>query len=147
MVMFKRRNTPSKTQNIDTLIGAGTRILGDIQFTGGLHVDGRVLGNIEAIPGANATLSISDSGEVEGSVHAPQVMLNGRVVGDITAEKRVELGSTAKVTGNVYYGIIEMALGAQINGKLMHQAQAAVGSEAAPAQTPASDPAADADAA
>jgi len=123
--MFKRRNSHPKVFNIDTLIGAGTRVHGDIQFVGGLHVDGRVQGNIVAAgerqaDKKSASLSISDSGEVEGSVHAPHVILNGTVVGDIVADRRVELGATAKVDGNVYYGLIEMAMGAQINGKLIH---------------------------
>lgn len=119
--MFRRRNTKLKSMQIDTLIGAGTRIVGDVQFTGGLHVDGLIKGNVEAQPNATATLSISDSGEVEGMVNSPQVILNGSVVGDIVASQRIELGSTAKITGNVYYGLIEMAMGAQINGKLIHQ--------------------------
>jgi cytoskeletal protein CcmA (bactofilin family) len=119
--MFKRRKTNLKALQVDTLIGAGTRILGDIQFTGGLHVDGSIQGSVEAQAGVAATLSISDSGQVEGSVSAPHVVLNGSVLGDIVATERVELGATAKVTGNVYYGLIEMASGAQINGKLIHQ--------------------------
>jgi len=118
--MFKRRKTNLKALQVDTLIGVGTRIVGDIQFTGGLHVDGSIQGSVEAQPGVAATLSISDSGQVEGSVSAPHVVLNGSVLGDIVAAERVELGATAKVTGNVYYGLIEMASGAQINGKLIH---------------------------
>lgn len=134
--MFKRRSNNLKALQIDTLIGAGTRIFGDIQFSGGLHVDGCIQGNVEATSGAPATLSISDSGQIEGSVHAPHVVLNGSVLGDIMADQRVELGATAKVNGNVYYGLIEMAMGAQINGKLIHQARAATQTaEAAESQT------------
>lgn len=123
--MFKRHNRPAHALQIDTLIGAGTRIAGDIEFSGGLHVDGCVQGNVVARPGAAATLSISDSGSIEGSVSAPHVLLNGSVQGDIVAERRVELGGTAKIAGNVYYGLIEMAMGAQINGRLIHVAPAA----------------------
>ena len=66
-------------------------------------------------------MSVSDSGLIEGSVNVPNVILNGAVTGDIYASARVELGATAKVAGNVHYGLIEMAMGAQINGKLIHQ--------------------------
>jgi cytoskeletal protein CcmA (bactofilin family) len=117
--MFNR-NKP-KPQRIDTLIGAGTRIIGDVQFGGGFHVDGHVKGNVDAPPDSGATLSVSDSGVVEGSVAVPNVVLNGTVKGDILAHDRVELGATARVTGNVYYGLIEMEMGAEINGKLIHE--------------------------
>jgi cytoskeletal protein CcmA (bactofilin family) len=117
--MFNR--SKPKPQRIDTLIGAGTRIIGDVQFTGGFHVDGHVKGNVDAPPDSGATLSVSDSGVVEGSVAVPNVVLNGAVKGDIFAHERVELGATARVTGNVYYALIEMEMGAEINGKLIHE--------------------------
>ena len=117
--MFK--NSKPKLQRIDTLIGAGTRIIGDVQFAGGFHVDGHVKGNVDAPADSGATLSVSDSGVVEGSVAVPNVVLNGTVKGDILAHDRVELGATARVTGNVYYALIEMEMGAEINGKLIHE--------------------------
>jgi cytoskeletal protein CcmA (bactofilin family) len=117
--MFNRNK--QKQQRIDTLIGAGTRIIGDVHFTGGFHVDGHVKGNVDAPPDSGATLSVSDGGVVEGAVAVPNVVLNGTVKGDILAHDRVELGSTARVTGNVYYGLIEMEMGAEINGKLIHE--------------------------
>ena len=52
----------------------------------------------------------------------PNVVLNGTVKGDIVARERVVLGATARVQGNVYYGVIEMTLGAQIMGKLIRLA-------------------------
>ncbi len=116
--MFKSK---SKLQRIDTLIGAGTRIIGDVHCSGGCHVDGHVKGNVDAPPDSGATLSVSDAGVVEGSVAVPNVILNGTVKGDILAHDRVELGATARVTGNVYYGLIEMEMGAEINGKLIHE--------------------------
>jgi cytoskeletal protein CcmA (bactofilin family) len=117
--MFNRNKT--KPGHIDTLIGAGTRIIGDVQFSGGLHVDGFVKGNVDAPGESGSMLGISDGGIVEGSVAVPNVVLNGKVVGDILAHDRLELGATARVTGNVYYGLIEMAIGAEINGKLVHE--------------------------
>ncbi len=129
--MFKRRHKHPESLRIDTLIGAGTRIIGDIQFVGGLHVDGAILGNVESRPESSASLSISDSGLVEGSVQVPNVVLNGCVTGDIHASERVELGATAKVAGNVHYGLIEMAMGAQINGKLIHAPGSSTAKEAA----------------
>jgi cytoskeletal protein CcmA (bactofilin family) len=129
--MFNRAKP--KTHRIDTLIGAGTRIIGDVQFAGGFHVDGHIKGNVDAPPDSGATLSVSDSGVVEGSVAAPNVVLNGVVKGDILAHERVELGATAKVTGNVYYALIEMEMGAEINGKLIHEQRKAAGPQPDPA--------------
>jgi len=120
--MFKRKKPATVgPKRIDTLVGAGTRIIGDVHFSGGLHVDGHVKGNVDAPPASNSTLSVSDAGIVEGSVAVPNVVLNGIVKGDILANGRVELGANAKVSGNVYYGLIEMAMGAAINGKLIHE--------------------------
>lgn len=119
--MFKRN--ASKSAAISTLIGANTAVQGDLQFSGGCHVDGRVIGNVTTTARGAGFLSVSEQGSVEGSVDVPQVHLNGLVSGDIVARERVELGPKARVTGNVQYGIIEMALGAEINGKLIHLAQ------------------------
>jgi cytoskeletal protein CcmA (bactofilin family) len=118
--MFKRK--PSKNPNIDTLIGAKTRINGDVEFSGGLHLDGYINGNVSGNPGTDASLSVSEQGGIEGSVTVPNVVLNGIVKGDIDAAERVELGEKARVLGNVRYAVIETAVGAQINGKMIHRA-------------------------
>ena len=106
---------------VDTLVGANTRISGDLHFTGGCHVDGTVNGSVTADPDSKSALSISEEGNVDGGVTVPYVVLNGIVRGDVFASQRVELGPTARVIGNVYYNLIEMAIGAEINGKLVHQ--------------------------
>src|SRR5271167_1802769 len=123
--MFRQKQ--SKNANIDTLIGAKTRINGDVEFNGGLHLDGYINGNVRGEPGGDTFLSVSEQGCIEGSVTAPNVILNGIVKGDIEASERVELGSKARVLGNVHYTIIETAVGAQINGKLIHRANPAAG--------------------
>lgn len=107
------------TARIDALVGSTVRVAGDIEFSGGLHVDGRVAGNVIATGEASSTLSVSEHGWIEGSVEAANVVLNGTVKGDIRARERVVLGASARVQGNVYYGVIEMTLGAQISGRLV----------------------------
>ncbi len=111
---------------VDTLVGANTRISGDLHFSGGCHVDGTVNGSVTADPDSKSALSISEEGNVEGGVTVPYVVLNGIVRGDVFANQRVELGPTARVIGNVYYNLIEMAIGAEINGKLVHQPEGQV---------------------
>ena len=111
---------------IDTLVGANTRVNGDLNFDGGCHVDGIVKGNVNADPESNSALSVSENGTVEGEVTVPYAVVHGIVRGDVCAAQRVELGPTARVIGNVYYNLIEMAIGAEINGKLVHQPEGQV---------------------
>jgi cytoskeletal protein CcmA (bactofilin family) len=113
--MFSRDSKPAR---IDTLIGEAARVDGNLEFAGGLHLDGSIAGNVRAVPSEGSSLSVSETGSIEGTVEARNVMLNGTVKGDIVARERVVLGATARVQGNVYYGVIEMTLGAQIMGKL-----------------------------
>jgi cytoskeletal protein CcmA (bactofilin family) len=113
--MFTRESRP----RIDTLIGRAARVAGDLEFEGGLHLDGRIAGNVRAVRAADSTLSVSETGCIEGAVTVPDVELHGTVQGDIHASARVVLGATARVEGNVYYGVIEITLGAQITGKLV----------------------------
>lgn len=115
--MFGRESRSNA--RIDTLVGKSAKVAGDVEFTGGLHLDGRVAGNVRADNDPNATLSVSESGAIDGNVEVPNVVLNGAVRGDILARDRVVLGATARVQGNVHYGVIEMTLGAEIKGKLV----------------------------
>ena len=109
-----------KTTRIDTLIGQHTEVTGDVRFTGGLHVDGTIKGNVIAENDDRAMLSLSEQGTIEGEVNVPYVILNGVVQGDVHGREHVELSSKARITGNVYYHLIEMAIGAEVNGKLVH---------------------------
>lgn len=108
---------------IDTLVGPASQVQGHLIFEGGCHIDGSVHGNVTAT-GDESAVSVSENGTIEGDVAVPYVVLNGTVTGDVYAKERVELRSTARVVGNVYYNLIEMAIGAEINGKLVHKPDA-----------------------
>jgi Integral membrane protein CcmA involved in cell shape determination len=114
----KRRK--KKTTRIDTLIGQHTQVTGDIKFRGGLHVDGTIKGNVISEDDGSSMLSLSEHGTIEGEVKVAFVIINGVVVGDVHSSEHVELASKARVAGNVYYNLIEMAIGAEVNGKLVH---------------------------
>lgn len=109
-----------KTTRIDTLVGQHSVVTGDVKFSGGLHVDGTIKGNVIAESDGRSMLSLSEQGTIEGEVSVPFVVLNGVVVGDVQGGEHVELASKARITGNVYYNLIEMAIGAEVNGKLVH---------------------------
>lgn len=104
---------------IDTLIGQQTLFKGDIEFSGGLRVDGQVKGNIIATDESNSTLVLSELSEVEGNVSVPHVIINGVVKGNIRSSGRIELQSKSRITGDVHYRAVEMELGATINGNLV----------------------------
>lgn len=111
-----------KAAKIDSLIGQNTEMQGDVVFSGGLHVDGKIHGNVIA-EDKESLLTLSEQGVIEGEVRVPNVILNGQVLGDVHADERIELAAQARVTGNVYYALIEMAIGAEVNGKLVHKSE------------------------
>lgn len=117
-----RKRKATRTRVV-TLIGQQTQILGDIRFSEGLLIEGTVKGNVFAEEDGRSMLSLSESGTIEGEVSVPYVWLNGIVIGDVHSSEHVELSSRARVTGNVYYSLIEMAIGAEVNGKLVHSPQ------------------------
>jgi cytoskeletal protein CcmA (bactofilin family) len=117
--MFGKRQSGNGV--INTLIGDGTRIKGDLHFDGGCHIDGVVHGDVIADKDPDAFLTISEGGFIDGNVRVPSVSLNGKVQGEVYASNTVALGATAKVVGNLHYDLLEMTSGAEINGKLIHE--------------------------
>lgn len=117
-MFFKDRNKPQS--RIDTLIGAETRIEGDIHFSGGLRVDGSIRGNVSDVSSTPGTLVLSEHGRIEGAVTASQLVINGKVVGPVRANQFVELQAKSRVTGDVHYKSLEMHTGAVIEGRLIY---------------------------
>lgn len=115
------KNKKVTNAKISTLVGHDTVISGDVRFTGGLHVEGRVLGSVAAEPETRSVLVLSENGAIEGEVHAPNMVLNGTVEGDVHSSERLELVAKARIKGNVYYNLLEMAVGAEVNGNLVHR--------------------------
>ncbi len=109
-----------KLPPIATVIGADTQISGDMVFVSGLHIDGLVKGSVTGLPDTNSTLVVSKGGRIEGDVKVENLILDGIIIGDVFASKRVELAAGAQVTGTVHYQLLEMAMGAQVNGQLIH---------------------------
>jgi len=120
--MFSTKKESRATHEATTLIATGTTIKGDISFNGRLHVDGKIDGAIRG-DGAQAMLTLSEHAVVTGEVQAPHIVIDGAITGDVTASERLELASNARVEGNVYYKVLEMSAGAQINGKMVHRAE------------------------
>jgi cytoskeletal protein CcmA (bactofilin family) len=128
--MFGRKGRRPET--IRTLVGENAHVQGDLGFEGGCHIDGVINGGVDGSSDADAFLSVSEAGRVQGNVHVPRLALSGTVEGDVVVTERAELSATARVVGDVYYNLIEIEAGAEINGKLIHKVPAQ------PAQTKAS---------
>lgn len=141
--MWGKRVKKKVSDKIDSIVGQHSQVQGDIRFNGRLHVDGTIKGNVASEGADNSVLTVSQRGTVEGEVRVPFVFLDGIVRGDVYAHERIELAPNARVEGDVYYSLIEMAIGAEVNGKLVHlsereRAPLALG-HAAPGE-PAADP-------
>ncbi len=122
--MFGSKLGSAPKNSIDSLIGIGTRVDGNVIFSGGLRIDGEVRGNISCESGLEGTLVISEKASVEGSITVGHVVINGTVIGPVFAGESLELLPAARVTGDVEYYQIEMQQGAVIQGRLIHQASA-----------------------
>ena len=103
-----------------TLISPETVIIGDVHFCGNLDVEGLVQGNIAAQPGKDALLRIVGKGRVEGEIRVPRVIINGEVQGNVYATRHLELAPKSRIEGNVFYAMVEMTAGAEVNGSLNH---------------------------
>lgn len=121
-----KENVSKPVETIDTLIGAGSILQGDLEFTGGLRVDGHIKGHVSAQDSNNGTLVLSESGVIEGDVNVPHVVINGTVKGNIASTGHVELQSQARISGDIHYKAVEMELGAVLNGSLVSDASSPV---------------------
>ena len=118
--MFERRKARPPQKRIDSLIGAGTVVQGNVMFAGGLRIDGAVDGKVATADNAPGTLVISEHARVDGEVKVSHVVINGSVTGPVTAADYLELQAKARVNGDVVYRTLEMHVGAIVQGKLMH---------------------------
>ena len=113
-------NLPAVTNHAHTLVSRNTEIVGDIHFSGELIIEGKVKGNIYAEDDSEALIRVAEKGAAEGEICVPSAIINGLVQGDVRSTKHVELAAKATVVGNVYYNLIEMVMGSEVNGNLMH---------------------------
>jgi cytoskeletal protein CcmA (bactofilin family) len=119
--MFGAKGKTKPQSRIDCLIGTGTKIEGDITFSGGLRVDGHVRGRVVAEDGKSSTLVLSEQAQIDGEIRVSHVVINGTVTGPMHVAEYLELQAKANVTGDVYYKVLELQLGAVVQGKLVCQ--------------------------
>jgi cytoskeletal protein CcmA (bactofilin family) len=119
--MFDKKKAPQK--RIDSLIGAGTTVEGDVAFAGGLRIDGSIRGRVATVDNQAATLVVSEQARIDGEVRVSHVVINGAVNGPVIANGYLELQAKARVNGDVTYRTLEMHVGAIVQGKLLHAEQ------------------------
>jgi len=117
--MFGNKGTTKPQNRIDSLIGTGTTVEGNINFSGGLRVDGRVHGNVVSSGDQPGILVISEQAEVLGEIRVNHVIVNGRVNGPVHASETLDLQSKAHVTGDVHYRRLEIQGGAVVQGTMV----------------------------
>jgi cytoskeletal protein CcmA (bactofilin family) len=126
MMKRSKEKVSQPVETIDTLVGSGSILQGDLEFTGGLRVDGHIKGHISAQDTNKGTLVLSEAGVVEGDINVPHIIINGTVNGNVVSTGHVELQANAKVTGDIHYKTVEMELGALLNGSLVSDTRAPV---------------------
>lgn len=117
------KNSSTRVEKIDTLIASNVVINGDVNFSGGIQIDGKVVGNVIASEQKGSIVRITDQGVVVGEIRGPNVIINGKVDGDVYSTEHLELAANAVVTGNVHYNLIEMVMGSSVNGSLVHMGE------------------------
>jgi cytoskeletal protein CcmA (bactofilin family) len=122
------RGTGIPTYEVDTLVGRGTDVRGDLRGPGGFRVDGTVMGGVEA----EGAVVIGEDGAVEGTVKGRDVVVLGRVHGDVVATGHLEIGPKGRVMGDV------AVLSLRVHAGGTFQGASRIGEGAAPARLTAS---------
>lgn len=114
----KKQNKSIEINKLSSLVADNVEINGDIAFSAGLRVDGRVCGNLSNKAGSKGLLVLSDQGCIEGDVHVYDAVVNGTIIGNLTVDHFVELQPKSRVTGDISYRQLQMDCGASVDGKL-----------------------------
>ena len=117
----KTKLSSQGSDKVETIIGQHVVIHGDLSFSGGLYVEGRIIGKVVAENGVESLLTLARSGSIDGEIHVPKAVLSGRLNGDIHSDDRIELTETAHIQGNIHYKLIEITAGATVSGQLIHE--------------------------
>lgn len=123
-MLNRKRHDRNHVSHDTSLIAQGTVIRGDLRFSGALHLDGRIEGTVLA-EGDDAMLTLSEHGQVQGEIRVPHAVINGHVTGNIYISARLELAAQARIDGDLCYHTLEMAAGAQVNGRIARQVEEA----------------------
>jgi|TARA_B110001454_G_scaffold40898_1_gene40244 cytoskeletal protein CcmA (bactofilin family) len=107
--MFQSEKSESKTSSI---LGPELEIHGDVKVSGSLLIYGKVFGNIQS----NGAVRTANGSVIKGNISAKEAAIGGKVDGDLDVEKKVTLGDTSFLTGNLKAAILTIEEGAKFDG-------------------------------
>lgn len=97
----------------NSLIGAGTTILGDIESQGDIRIDGVLHGNLRG----RGKILIGPEGKVEGDIEGEQADVLGHITGKIKVSGLLHLRGKAVIQGDIYAGNLQVEPSATFNGQ------------------------------
>lgn len=116
----KTRLSALESDKVETIIGKDVVIQGDLIFSGGLYIEGKVVGKVLSNHSADSILTLAPGGSVDGEIRVTKAIISGRLLGDIYSTERIELTETAQIQGNIHYKLLEITAGAMVSGQLIH---------------------------
>lgn len=116
--MFKGRSGMQKSGDalpgtIDTLIGAGCTLEGQLKSAGSIRIDGTFEGTLTV----DGDVIIGESGKVSANVRARNLVIAGEIHGDVEVGNRLELQSTGKLYGKAQMAVVVLEEGAILEGE------------------------------
>jgi cytoskeletal protein CcmA (bactofilin family) len=101
--------------SISAFFGADVELEGNLKFRGTVNLEGRFKGEISAA----GTLIVGDQATVEAEIHVSTIIVMGVIIGNIKAEKKIELHATANVNGDIQAPVVEIHPGAALQGQCL----------------------------
>lgn len=130
----KAAGAAGRSSGTFSYIGGEVTVIGDIATQSELHVDGKVLGDIEC-----GALTQGSGGEVRGNIRAAEARLAGLVDGAVEAGTLI-LEASARVTGDILYESLSVAAGAEVEGRFKRRRGESDGSAVARTEKTAPSP-------
>lgn len=116
---FSNQKNQVSSFKFDTILGSTTTIEGNLQQSGNIRVDGKVIGNISPVNGNELVVAISEGGVISGNIQCHHLIVSGTVIGNVNASYKVEILDHAKIEGDVAYSLLSMTPGATIDGRFV----------------------------
>ncbi|WP_042197966.1 bactofilin family protein [Paenibacillus camerounensis] len=112
--MWTRRKQGALSRSTDSLIGHGGNLEGKVQCDTNLRIEGNFSGEIHC----EGTVTVGELGTVRSSIKAKEIIIAGKVYGDVTADQRLTMTETGQLHGNILAGTLSIMEGSVLNGSV-----------------------------
>ncbi len=106
------KNEESNKSKVETVLGKGTKIEGDICTSGSLRVEGEIIGKIKA----EGDLFVGESGNIKNQIEARNIIIAGRVESNVIAQKKLEILPSGILCGDIKTNVLKIEEGAKFIG-------------------------------